>query len=410
MNNDSYVAFLSEFTEPSFDIKGKDGHSIPVDLLKLYFKYPDLYISAKEKGNLPKNVVSFFNQYGHQLKSELHASYTGTAQQNMVIGRWLRQYYDEMQNASSEIQVEKQRIVRKLPGHASHKHEESEEDSVIRRVIKLTQEKKLQWVCQSIGENKWLFSAVYAGHSYRLKTYTEYMAGGERFTCDGHSYGDINKIYRIESEILKAYPGIRSSRGEDKNEHPMESPNRVTIRPKDFVVWMNVFRCASRKHKLIDISAEFSVVNDEGKTIHQYVPAGYCKDCDVYFILEKTYLSLKRMGVILCRVSDEKHYLRMLARGRIQLAQESPLHQYGYNVSAAEGLSDVQRRKILAALIDNKVMTRAEIMSYLSMFTNLNGDRFMRASALWQMDYEFVSGYRMGDYQKYGVKAVRYRR
>lgn len=69
----------------------------------------------------------------------------------------------------------------------------------------------------------------------------------------------------------------------------------------------------------------------------------------------------------------------------------------------------MQRRKILTALIDNNVMTRVEIKSYLSVFIDLNGDRFMRASALWQLDYEFVSGYRMADYQKYGVKAVRYR-
>ena len=52
----------------------------------------------------------------------------------------------------------------------------------------------------------------------------------------------------------------------------------------------------------------------------------------------------------------------------MRLAQESILMQFGYNVSQQEGLSATSRQKILAVLIDNKIMTKNEIISYLDFF------------------------------------------
>lgn len=49
----------------------------------------------------------------------------------------------------------------------------------------------------------------------------------------------------------------------------------------------------------------------------------------------------------------------------MRLAKESLLIQYGYNVSQTEGLTDLRRHKILAVIIDNKIMSKGEIISYL---------------------------------------------
>ena len=95
----------------------------------------------------------------------------------------------------------------------------------------------------------------------------------------------------------------------------------------------------------------------------------------------------------------------------MQLAQESVLMQYGYNVSQTEGLSQRARQKILALLIDNKALSKSEIISYLDFFISQRAtqSRMQLAIAKWETDREFVENYRTGEYTKYGVNAI-YRR
>ena len=75
------------------------------------------------------------------------------------------------------------------------------------------------------------------------------------------------------------------------------------------------------------------------------------------------------MGLPICRMTEEKVYLKgSTFMNGMKLAQESILMQYGYNVNQTEGLSSTQRKKILAVLIDNKILTKADIVSYLDFF------------------------------------------
>ena len=75
-----------------------------------------------------------------------------------------------------------------------------------------------------------------------------------------------------------------------------------------------------------------------------------------------------------------------------KLAQESILMQYGYNVSQTVGLSARQRQKILAVMIDNKVLSKSEIISYLDFFIRQHGSRNNMGIAIskWEDDREFV--------------------
>ena len=83
--------------------------------------------------------------------------------------------------------------------------------------------------------------------------------------------------------------------------------------------------------------------------------------------------------------------------------------QYGYNVSQTEGLTELQRRKILSILVDLKILTKNDIISYLDFFINMRESNplFERAVAKWEEDREFISEYRTGDYQKIGVSGIR---
>ena len=129
------------------------------------------------------------------------------------------------------------------------------------------------------------------------------------------------------------------------------------------------------------------------------------------FILESTYIRLRNMSVVLCRICDEKSYLKNSCINGMRLAQESILMQFGYTVSQEEGLSASRRQKILAVMIDNKVLSKSEIISYLDFFISQRHyqSKFELAISKWEMDREFVRGYRAGEYTQFGVNAI-YRR
>lgn len=180
---------------------------------------------------------------------------------------------------------------------------------------------------------------------------------------------------------------------------------------KDFVVRGNVFRCMHRQHQIENLDAMINVVDDNGEKQLIKVSAGYCKQCKVYFILESSYQKLKNQGVLLCRVTDEKHYMKSGNVNGMRLAQESILMQYGYNASQTEGLSATRRQKILAVLIDNRILSKSEIISYLDFFINQRSSMSNMEIAIskWETDREFVENYKFGHYTQYGVNAI-YRR
>ncbi len=174
----------------------------------------------------------------------------------------------------------------------------------------------------------------------------------------------------------------------------------------DFVVRSNVFKCNHDKHKLRDIDVAIDLINRKGQIVRKRVPAGYCATCDVYFIMESTFENLKKQGTLLCRLSNEKNYRnKNYRRNDMILADESVLMMYGYNVSQAEGLSELQRRKILALLIDRKVLTRSVIISYLDFFIKQRQytDKYMIAISKWESDRKFICEYHDHFYRKYGT-------
>ena len=82
--------------------------------------------------------------------------------------------------------------------------------------------------------------------------------------------------------------------------------------------------------------------------------------------------------------------------------------QYGYNVNQAEGLTGTRRKRILAVLIDKKIMSRSEIISYLDFFIcqRQSNPKFELAISKWEDDRDFVESYRVGEFHQYGVNAI----
>ncbi|WP_143405049.1 hypothetical protein [Eubacterium uniforme] len=181
------------------------------------------------------------------------------------------------------------------------------------------------------------------------------------------------------------------------------------INYRDFVVRSNIFKCIHNNHTIMDIIASISIIDKDDKERVVKVNAGYCQECGTYFILESTYKYLKRLGIILCRISDEKNYLGGTNGKDMKLASESILMQYGYNVNQEKGLSELNRHKILAVLIDRHIMSKNEIISYIDFFINQrkSNSKFQVAIGKWEADRSFVEEYKVGKYKEIGVLGLR---
>ena len=78
--------------------------------------------------------------------------------------------------------------------------------------------------------------------------------------------------------------------------------------------------------------------------------------------------------------------------------------QFGYTVSQTEGLSEERRHKILSVLVDNHILTKSEIISYLDFFINQRkNDKFAMAVAKWTIDRNYIRNYKIGEYSRIGV-------
>lgn len=185
--------------------------------------------------------------------------------------------------------------------------------------------------------------------------------------------------------------------------------DEITVR--DFVVRQSTFKCKYHSHTIKNINASVQIVDRNGKVIKKTVAAGYCANCNVYFIMESTYQLIKLFGIPLCRVNDERTYYNEFehdSNNKLNLAKESILMQYGYNVSQVHGLSMMQRQKILEALIDYNVLSRGDIIGYLDFFINQrkNQARFAMAIQKWKEDRDHVALYRIKQYQTYMVGSI----
>ena len=190
------------------------------------------------------------------------------------------------------------------------------------------------------------------------------------------------------------------------------------ITAHDFVVRLSVLQCRHKNHHVKDIQAVLTTISRQGTVSKITVPAGYCPSCNTYFIMDNVYQRIKHSGVPLCRTMDEKTYISGPSdvgdSPYAHLAQESALRQFGYTVNQAEDLPAVQRRNILAAIVDHEVLTKNEIISYLEYFINnsknqRNKDgslRFSVALSRWKEDKDWISVYKIGTFKEVAIKRI----
>ena len=242
----------------------------------------------------------------------------------------------------------------------------------------------------------------------------------------GDTYNSPKSI-RIRENLIKAgvlnlspSKSVIAEKKHGSAEADITSEGAEPITAHDFVVRLSVLRCRHKNHHVQDIQAVVTTISRQGTVSRITVPAGYCPDCNTYFIMDSVYQRIKHCGVPICRTMDEKAYTSGPSdegdadSPYANLAQESVLRQFGYTVNQAEDLPAVQRRNILAAIVDYEVLTKNDIISYLEYFINnsknqRNKDgslRFAVALSRWREDKDWISSYKMGSFKEVAIKRI----
>lgn len=163
--------------------------------------------------------------------------------------------------------------------------------------------------------------------------------------------------------------------------------------------------CLRYHHPTNDVTASIAVGNEIPLRAH----ATRCWKCNIVFMHKNYYLHLRRQyPFVVANFSEisENGYSPVTGG---QFAAESPLKLCGYNARKDSHLSDEERQDILCSIIENGILSKAEILQYLNHFIAFNGESGKNRFAVskWESDYHFVANLNIDDHPIVKIDEVR---
>ena len=145
--------------------------------------------------------------------------------------------------------------------------------------------------------------------------------------------------------------------------------------------------CSLNKHKAKDMRAVIMNMKDNKPAM---INVFYCSMCDKYWLHKSALLDYQKHGIF---PSVRFRYYDPWGVDDSGMQRQSTLKQYGYNVQAG-GMPEGERRRLLASLIYNGLLTRREIVEHLWFCLDMPGSRpnMQNACEKWSNDLRFVQG------------------
>lgn len=215
-------------------------------------------------------------------------------------------------------------------------------------------------------------------------------------------------VYKNEERV---YPKRDVTQVNANNINQMNKKTKKENSKISFLVRSQLKSCVSKNHNLDSIIVEIQVIDINGSIKNIEVNGFYCSDCKLYYILESEYEKIRRKGTPLCQIFEEIKYLNNISN-KFDLNYESILYSFGYNVNAQNNLSDKQRFKILTFIIDNGILSKTEVISYLNYFINMRIGRkeYQNAISKWKTDINALNKYKSIKINKQveAIKVIKY--
>ncbi len=159
-------------------------------------------------------------------------------------------------------------------------------------------------------------------------------------------------------------------------------------------------QCAQRKHKVTSVTIVLSNMDLQPVNIN----AQYCYVCGECFISNAQYNEeVKKYGRLLGKIVFVVN-LFTKAMPDYNTVKDSLLSANGYHVNKILNLSQGVRIKILGYILDNEILTKPEVVKYLSDFIRNAKKRrqanMSQAIARWEEDLDWVNQYNLeGQYK-----------
>lgn len=173
------------------------------------------------------------------------------------------------------------------------------------------------------------------------------------------------------------------------------------------VVLKHTLKCSST-HKTKDVVIELPIIDYCGNVKFNKLKASYCYVCKRFTVLKNDFDKIR--DAVICKVIDETiTYPISTSNSNFEFEQhKSILAQYGYNVQTKKKLSDIQRQRILALLIETGIMTQREIIDHIAVLIERGSkiESWNAATEKWSKDKMFVDDYKENTLPQYIMKDV----
>jgi hypothetical protein len=154
--------------------------------------------------------------------------------------------------------------------------------------------------------------------------------------------------------------------------------------------------CSQRKHHVV--SATGILTRMDLSTVR--INVQYCYDCGEFFISRQQYDKYKIIYKdLMGNIQFVDNLTNRSPLTASNFSEESLLHINGYNVSSNSNLTESDRRRILGYVIDNDILTKAEVIHHLSMLIENAKHRrnvnMANAIKKWESDMHWINYYRI---------------
>lgn len=179
-------------------------------------------------------------------------------------------------------------------------------------------------------------------------------------------------------------------------------PTNFAIPQNTLYVCKGLISCKRNNHTVEAVTGVLLGKNGEVIKLN----TNYCPQCKKCFISYNEYMNYRRRyGALLGNIK--------IANGSFitsesELAEESILHICGYSVNQSENLSKIERHAVLQYLIDSKVSSKPQIISYLDFFIRRNGKKPNMEEAVrrWTEDINWVRDYQINRQCHYEIASI----
>lgn len=250
-----------------------------------------------------------------------------------------------------------------------------------------------------IPKQKMLLTQYYKTHYFQSNNSGEIPYGEAVCPHDGHILFRANTFYK--SELFKQVLCCQKCH----TIYPYERVKYVDFTEGKHILYVCKRHTVGTKsnHKTVSVTGFLGLRG--GNKIQ--INVSFCYNCRRYFIYYEAY---ERYRIKYGRdIMGDIVFLDDSLNGSDSYGNvESILHEYGYTVNVNSRLTAYDRRRILEWLIDNKIITKTDVIGYLSIFID-RGKKipsWNNAVLKWQSDLTYIQEYKCDSQQKVNIGPI----